>query len=88
MIADTSINIILRIFFLIFSNENIHFIKKKLIRRFYITIKTLLTIKKVQLINKKEITKIALDKNIEIFIIYINSISLDFKMTIYIDKKN
>lgn len=42
---------ILDIFFLIFSNINVLFTERKLIKRFYIPAEVLMIIKKVQIIN-------------------------------------
>ena len=46
---------------------------------FYTTAKALLTTKQVEIINKKKCTKVALDENIEVFVIYI--ISFSFNLT-------
>lgn len=58
--------VILEIFFLIFSNINIQFVEKKLVWRSYTITKILPIIKKVQLIDKKKFAKTALDKKSEI----------------------
>ena len=49
--------VMLRIFFLIFSKANVSFLERELIWRFYITAEALLTTKQVKLINKKEFVK-------------------------------
>lgn len=71
--VNTSIIVILRIFFLLFRNVDGKFAQKleKLIERFYIATETLFTTSLVQIIDKKELTKAAMDKNSETFIIHI-----------------
>lgn len=63
-------------FFLIFSNANILFSNQKLIWRFYIVTKSLPTTKKIELIDKKKSAKVALNKNVEVFGLYITSPTL------------
>ena len=57
--------------FLIFSNANVSFLEQEFTWRSYITAKTLPTTKKVELINKKEFAKAALDENFETFVVYV-----------------
>ena len=57
--------------FLTFSNTNIQFAKKKLIWRFYTAAKALPTTKQVELINKKEFAKAALDDKSETFVVHV-----------------
>lgn len=72
--------------FLTFSNVNIQFVKKKLIQRSYIIAKALPIIKRIEIIDKKEFSKAALDRNIEAF--GINVIFLNFSsILIYPAKK-
>lgn len=71
-------------FFLIFSNPNIQFAKRKFIQRFYTTAKILQITKKVEIDNKKKFVKVALDKNSKVFIIYITFL---LTMVIYLAKK-
>lgn len=52
LLADTSIKILLGIFFISLSNIDIKFAKKEFIWRFYIISKTLSTTKQVEFINK------------------------------------
>ena len=49
--------------------------------------KVLLTTQNIELIDKKEFAKAMLEKNIEIFVIYISFLSLILKMTIHLTKK-
>lgn len=79
---------VLKMFFLIFSNTNIQFAEKKPTQRFYTIAKALSIIKKVELINKKKFVKIALDKNFKTFIMYIATLeTLLAKILTYIDRK-
>lgn len=68
LLADTSIVVVLCIFFLTISNANIQIAEKELIWRFYTTTKALPTIKWVEPINKKEFAKTALDVESEMFV--------------------
>ena len=55
--------------FLIFSNAKIQFSQKKLISRFYTTVKALSITKQVEIIDKKEFTIKILDENVENFVV-------------------
>ena len=77
LLANLNIKMILRIFFLILNNVNILFIKRKFTWKSYTIAKALPTTKQVEIINKKTFTKMALDKNIEAFVVYITSFSLN-----------
>ena len=72
LFVSTSIKAILGIFLLFFSNHNIIFIGCRFIQRFYTIVKALLISWQVKIINRKKFAKIILDKNIEIFIVYID----------------
>lgn len=69
LLADINIEVVLEIFFLIFKNTNIYFVKKKLISKFYTTAKALHTIKQIKIINKKSFAKKALNKNVKILVL-------------------
>lgn len=57
--------------FLFLNNTNIQFaILKKLIQRYYIIVKILFITSQVKFINKKKFTKIKINKNFKIFIIF------------------
>ena len=62
LLADISIKVVLDMSFLTFSNADIQFAEKELTWRFYTTIKTLLTTKRIEFIDKKKFIKVALDK--------------------------
>ena len=86
LLANISVKVILRISFLTLSNTDIQFAKKKLISRSYIAAKALPTTKQVELINKKEFAKVALDENVEAFVIYVTFLSLS-SISIYLAKE-
>ena len=73
--------------FLILSNVDVQLNKRELTWMFYTTAKALCTTQRVELINKEKFAKAALNENIKAFIIYINSLSLKLKMTIYSARK-
>lgn len=63
---------VLGILFLIFRNIYVKFAElEKLISRSYITTKTLFTISRIELINRREFAKILIDLNLETFVVYI-----------------
>ena len=76
LLADISAEIVLGMPFLTLSNANIQFVKKKLTWRSYTTAETLPTTKWVELINKKEFAKTALDEKSEIFVIHVAFLNL------------
>ena len=71
LLANTSIEVVLGMLFLTFSNADIKFAEKKLIWRTYTTVKALPTTKRVESINKKEFAKAVLDEESETFVIHI-----------------
>lgn len=56
-------------FFLFINNINVAFVDCQFIWRFYSIAKSLLTTCQVEITNKKEFVKVALYKNIKVFII-------------------
>ena len=83
LLADTSIKVVLQMPFLTLGNADIQFAEKELIWRFYTAKKALPTTQRVELIDKKEFAKAALDENIEAFVVHVSSLSLRLKMTIH-----
>ena len=77
LLTDFNIDVVLDMLFLILSNVNIHFVRKKLTKGFYITTKALLFTKQLEIIDKKEFIKTALDKNVEVFVMHMTSFSLN-----------
>ena len=76
LLADISTEVVLGMPFLTLSNADVQFVKKELTWRSYTTAKALPTTKRVELINKKEFAKAALDENSETFVIHVASLSL------------
>ena len=69
--------------FLTFSNTDIQFAEKELTWRSYTAKEALPTTQRIQLIDKKEFAKAALDENIKAFVIHVSSLSPVSKITIY-----
>ena len=84
LLANISVEVVLDMLFLTFSNANVQFIEKKLIWRFYTIAEVLLTTKQVKFINNKEFAKAVLDENSETFVVYVAS--LNIAPRIYPDK--
>lgn len=84
-LADTSIEVILRILFLSFGNTDIKFVEKpkKSIWRSYTAAKTLSIPNRIELINKSKFVKVTLNENFKIFIIYVATLELSVAMFIY-----
>ena len=82
LLADLSIKVVLQIPFLTFSNANIQFAQKELTWRSYTTAEALPTTKRVEIIDRKEFAKAALDKHVEAFVVHVTSLSLN-SMSIY-----
>ena len=74
--ADINVEVVLGMSFLIFSNADVQFVEKELIWRSYITVEALSTTKRVELINKNEFAKAALDEKSETFVIHVASLNL------------
>ena len=86
LLADISMEVVLGILFLTLSNADVQFVEKEFIWRSYTTAKALLTTKRVELINKKEFAKAALDKNSEIFVVHVAFLNLALVLGIYPDR--
>lgn len=87
LLANINIKIVLIKFFFFFNNANFQFgIEKfieKFIQKFYIIIVALSTMQKMELIDKYKFVKAALNKNSEIFIVYMSSLKSK-KIIIYV----
>ena len=77
--------VILGMFFLTLSNAGLQFAEKEPTWKIYTTEKALPTTHWVKLIDQKKFAKAVLDKNIEVFVVHINS--LKSKMTIHLARK-
>lgn len=73
LLNDISIEIMLKMTFLVFSSVKIPFVEKKITQQFYTLAKTFTTTKQVELINKNKFTKIALNQKSSIFMIYVKA---------------
>ena len=71
LLADTTMEVVLEIPFLTFSNANIQFAEKELTWRTYTTKDTLSITCQIEIINKKEFAKAALDENVKAFIVHV-----------------
>ena len=76
LLADISAEVVLDMPFLTLSNADVQFVEKELTWRSYTTAEALPTTKRVELIDKKEFAKAALDENSETFVVYVASLSL------------
>ena len=83
LLADTTMEVVLGMPFLTLSNADIQFVQKELTWRTYITKDALPTTRTVELIDKEEFAKAALDENIEAFVVHVSFLSLGSKMTIH-----
>ena len=77
LLADLSIEVVLRMPFLTLSNADIKFAQKELTWRSYTTAEALPTTKRVEIIDRKEFAKAALDENVEAFVVHVTSLSLN-----------
>ena len=76
LLADISAEVVLGMPFLTLSNADVQFVEKELTWRSYTTAEALPTTKRVELINKKEFAKAALDKKSETFVIHMAALNL------------
>ena len=76
LLADISAEVVLGMPFLTLSNADVQFVEKELTWRSYTTAKALPTTKRVELINKKEFAKAALDEKSETFVAHVASLNL------------
>lgn len=80
LLADISVEVVLMMFFLTFSNVELLFSEQELSWRFYTTAGTLSTTKWVELINEKKFARAAIDENIKAFVIYMTFLSLSLML--------
>ena len=76
LLADISAEIVLGMPFLTLSNADVQFVEKELTWRSYTTAEALPTTKRVELINKKEFAKVALNERSETFVVYMAALNL------------
>ena len=85
LLANISMEVVLGIPFLTFSNAYIQFVKKELIWKTYTTKEVLPITCRVEFINRKEFGNVVLDKNIGAFVVYVSF--LGSRMTIHLARK-
>ena len=76
LLANISAEVVLGMPFLTLSNADVQFVEKELTWRSYTTAEALPTTKRVELINKKEFAKAALDEKSETFVAHVASLNL------------
>lgn len=87
LLANTSIKVFLRISFLILSDTNIWFVKKKLTWRNYITAKALPTTKKIEFIDKREFAIAAMNEDSETFVRYVVAVEAELLILLHPRKR-
>ena len=75
LLADLSIEVVLGMPFLTFSNADIKFAQKKLTWRSYTAAEALSTTKRVKIIDRKEFAKAVLDEHVEAFVVHVTFLS-------------
>ena len=70
LLIDLSMEVVLGMPFLTFNNANIQFAYKELTGRFYITVEALPTTKQVEIMDRKEFAKAALDEHVKAFVVH------------------
>ena len=83
--TNISAELALGMFFLTLSNTSVQFVEKEFTWRSYTTTEALPTTKRVELIDKKEFAKTALDGNSKTFVVLVASRNL--VSGIYLDRK-
>ena len=74
LLADISMEVVLGMPFLTLSNADVQFAEKELTWRTYTTEKALPTTSQVEIIDKKEFAKAALNENVEAFVVHVSSL--------------
>ena len=75
LLADINAEVVLGMPFLTFNNADIQFVEKELTWRSYTITEAPPTTKRVELINKREFAKAALDENSKTFVVHVASLS-------------
>ena len=86
LLAETSMKVVLEMSFLTLSNADIQFVEKELIWRSYTTAEALSTTKYVELIDKEEFAKVALDEESKTFVVHVaalEALSESARMTMH-----
>ena len=80
LLVETSMEIVLGMLFLIFNNANIQFAEKKLTWRSYTVAEALPTTERVELIDKKEFAKAALDEESKTFVVHVAALKVALRL--------
>ena len=76
LMTDTRIEVVLGMLFLTFSNADIRFVEQKLVWRNYSAVEALPTTQRAKIINKKEFTTAALNKEDKTFVVHMATVSV------------
>ncbi len=77
LLTNTSMEVVLEMSFLSLSNADVEFAELgKLTWRFYIAAEALPTTSRVELIDKREFAKVALDENLETFVVQVSALDV------------
>lgn len=69
--ANISLEMVLRMLFLTFLDANTRFIEKDLTWRSYRAVEALLTLKRVELIDRNNFVTVAINENLETLVVYV-----------------
>ena len=83
LLANIALDVVLGIPFLIFSKADIRFTERKLVWRTYIVTEALPTTRRVEIIDKKELTVEVLNADDEIFIVHVEALAEPTTMPIH-----
>lgn len=83
LLADTSMEVILGMLFLSLSNADVQFGVEELTWRTYAAAKAIPTARRVELIDKHEFVKAALDENSKTFVVHVSALEVQAEMTIH-----
>lgn len=87
LLIDTSIEVVLGMYFFSFFDVNIRFVEREITWKRYITAKTLSITQKVKLIGKKKFVTAALDADSEISIVHVAALNIkSINMAVYLSQ--
>ena len=75
--ADTNIEVVLKMLFLGLSDADIRFIERDITWKRYTTTKALSITQKMKFINKKEFVAVVLDANNETFVVHVVALDIE-----------
>ena len=81
--ANIGLEIVLKMFSLTVSKANIRFAERKLVWRTYMAVEALLTTRRVEIIDKKEIAVAALNVDDKTFVVHVTALAEPTTMLIY-----